>query len=166
MAEMRDDHRTDPVLAEDLDESAVVPEARTAPSEEETRRDRVEDPIHALDSDFEDAGQPALADTTEDTVLPGDRPVAMDEFGTTGTDKEAGEPLDVALSREEPDVWEREGEPVAEGTAEASPSAGRLVAEDEGMRPDREAEATADDVGVDRGGLSPEERAVREREEP
>ncbi|AAZ56157.1 DUF5709 domain-containing protein [Thermobifida fusca] len=165
MAEIRNRRSTDPVLLDDLDEDAVVEETIT-PSTEETRHGRPEDPIHALDSDYEDAGQPALADTTEDTILPSERPIAMDEFGTTGTDKEAGEPLDTALSREEPEVWEREEMLETEGMAEASPSAGRLVAEDEGVRPDLEAEATAEDVGLDRGGLAPEERAVREREEP
>ncbi|KUP96776.1 hypothetical protein [Thermobifida cellulosilytica] len=148
MAEMRDDRRTDPVLPEDLDEGAVS-EEQAAPSEE-APHDRAEDPIHALDSDFEDAGQPALADTTEDTVLPGDRPVAMDEFGTTGTDKEAGEPLDTALSREEPDVWTREAEPGQEGADVDFPAAERPPSED---------------AGLDRGGLGPEERAVRVREE-
>ncbi|TDQ48253.1 DUF5709 domain-containing protein [Actinorugispora endophytica] len=130
----------------------------------EQRNDRREDPIHALDTDYEDAGQPALEDTTEDFVVPGDEPVAMGEFGTTGTEKEAGEPLDIALSREEPDIWNRA--PGTEGDAEADPVAGRLVAEDRGSRPDHEDQLVAEDEGVDSGGFSAEEQAVHEREEP
>ncbi|MEY9210893.1 hypothetical protein NI17_013100 [Thermobifida halotolerans] len=166
MAENRHDRREDlTTTPEDIDESTTMSDDQPS-SLEETHHDRMEDPINALDADWEEAGQPALADTTEDITLPNDRPTAMNEFGTTGTEKEAGEPMDVALSREEPDVWEREGEPEPQGTAEGAPSAGRLVAEDRGAHPDREAESTADEVGLDRGGLSPEERAVREHGEP
>lgn len=107
-----------------------------------------------------------MADTTEDTILPSDRPIAMDEFGTTGTDKEAGEPLDLALSREEPDVWEQGEMLETEGKAEASPSVGQLSTADEGIHPGLGAETSTEAVGPGRGGLAPEERAVREREEP
>lgn len=163
MAENRHDRRQDPISAsEDLPESTTLSGDQPSSAAEE-RHDR-EDPINALDSDYEDAGQPALADATEDTILPSDEPTAMGEFGTSGTEKESGEPLGVALSREEPDIWEREPGPV--GGTDAAPAAGRLVAEDEGSRPDREAELTAEDEGLDRGGLGPEERAVREQEEP
>lgn len=131
----------------------------------ENRHDRREDPIHALDSDWEDAGQPALEDTTEDTVLPSDQPTSMGEFGTTGTEKEAGEPLDLALAREEPDVWQRGPGPGEQDSVAADPVAGRLVAEDQGSRPDREDELVAEDSGLDNGGFSAEEQAVREHGE-
>ncbi|MDA8370523.1 MAG: hypothetical protein M0026_11755 [Nocardiopsaceae bacterium] len=64
------------------------------------------DPINADASDWEEAGRPSQEDSTEDQIVPADRewPLAMDEFGTTGTEKEAGEPLDVALSRDRLDT--------------------------------------------------------------
>ncbi|MFC7330122.1 DUF5709 domain-containing protein [Marinactinospora rubrisoli] len=114
------------------------------------------DPVNPDAADWEDAGLPAQEDSTEDTALPGDGPVAMDEFGTTGTERESGEPLDVALSREEP-----EEEPYR---AEEDHT-GRLVAPDEGAAPDEEPESVAEDTGYDRGGYSAEEQAVHERDE-
>lgn len=55
-------------------------------------------------SDWEAAGLPAQEDSTEDQSLPADEPMGLDDFGTTGTEEEAGEPLDRALAREEPDT--------------------------------------------------------------
>ncbi|GLU48073.1 DUF5709 domain-containing protein [Nocardiopsis ansamitocini] len=128
----------------------------------ENREDPREDPINAQDSDWEDAGLPALEDSTEDTVLPGERPIAMNEFGTTGTEREAGEPLDTALAREEPDVWNRHGlDP--KGGVDADPAAGRLTAEDDGGD---SSDLIAEEDGADGGGYSAEEEAVRVEGEP
>lgn len=63
-----------------------------------------EDPINAEAVDWDADGLPEQEDATEDQVLPAEEPTAMGEFGSTGTEKEAGEPLDDALAREEPDV--------------------------------------------------------------
>ena len=38
------------------------------------------------------------------TARPGEPPLAADEYGTTVAEMAAGEPLDLRLSREEPDV--------------------------------------------------------------
>ncbi|RCV50652.1 DUF5709 domain-containing protein [Marinitenerispora sediminis] len=115
------------------------------------------DPVNQDAADWEDAGLPAQEDSTEDVALPADEPVAMDEFGTTGTEREAGEPLDVALSREEPDVGQR--------PRDEESHAPRLVAEDEGIRPDEDETMVARDAGYDQGAYSPEEQAIHEQDE-
>ncbi|RAY11167.1 hypothetical protein DPM19_32205 [Actinomadura craniellae] len=123
-------------------------------------------------SRLEDEGVPDLQDGTpeqawaedpQEMPLPGDEPVAVDEYGTTAEEQLAGEPLDLRLAREQPEPtvsdddpelawprWQDEGE-----------AAGRLVAEDEGAHPDREKDAVANDVGADGGGYTAEEEAVR-----
>jgi hypothetical protein len=63
---------------------------------------------------FEEEGIPDLegplrekemtGDGQEGIVLPRDHPVAADEYGTTADEQHRGEPLDLRLSREEPDV--------------------------------------------------------------
>ncbi|MFB4318316.1 DUF5709 domain-containing protein [Actinomadura sp. 21ATH] len=114
----------------------------------------------------EDEGIPDLQDGTpeqywaedpQEAPIPGDRPLAMDQFGTTAEEVREGESLDGRLAREEPDVPAPVNEP-------ANP-AGRLVAEDEGAHPDTESEAVAMDAGDDGGGYDPEERAMRIDEE-
>ncbi|GAB3212460.1 DUF5709 domain-containing protein [Marinactinospora thermotolerans] len=130
----------------------------------EKQPDQRTEPINNTAADWENDALPAQEDSTEDLILPNERPQAMDEFGTTGTEKEAGEPLDVALSREEPDFGETRPDP--EGDIDADPAAERLVAEDEGVREDDEDELVAGDAGFDRGAYSAEEQAVREREDP
>src|SRR4051794_28364238 len=63
-------------------------------------------------SRFEDEGIPDLQDGTpeqqravdpQELPLPGDEPVAVDEYGTTADEQASGEPLDVRLAREEPE---------------------------------------------------------------
>src|SRR5512144_2990452 len=99
-------------------------------------------------SPFEDAGLPDLeaglpgkritGDTQDDMPVPGDEPMAVDGFGTTAAEQREGEPLDLRLSREEPDVIgdlladEPGGEDVTEQVA------GRIVETDEGAGPDLE----------------------------
>ncbi|MDT0303669.1 DUF5709 domain-containing protein [Streptomonospora wellingtoniae] len=129
------------------------------------------DPVNETAADWEEAGLPAQEDTTEDQALPGRVPAAIDESGSTGTEKESGEPLDEALAREQPDV------PGALGStarpAEASPPPGpeqdtggvRIVESDEGVREDREDSMVARDAGADRRAYSAEESAVREEDE-
>lgn len=126
-----------------------------------------DDPVHHTADDWEEAGLPAQEDTTEDMILPAEQPVAMGEEGTTGTDKEAGEPHDLAFSRERPDFGERpdasSGEvyqPEHAGEAGTPDPTSRLVSEDEGARTDTEKDLVADDVNADRGGFSAEEQAV------
>jgi len=56
---------------------------------------------------WDDVGSPREADGPDPYPLPGDRedgPAAVDEYGTTPEEQRRGEPLDLRLSREEPDV--------------------------------------------------------------
>lgn len=139
-------------------------------TENAPERRPADDPVNVTDIDWEEAGLPEQEDTTEDQPLPTEEPVAMEEHGTRGTDKEAGEPHEQAVARERGDV-DAPGEPPQlaepehageEGTPEP---AARLVAEDEGVRADTEKDLAADDVSADRGALSSEEDAVRVRTE-
>lgn len=123
-------------------------------------------------SRLEDEGIPDLQDGTpqqqwardpEESPLPGEKPVALDEYGTTAEEQRAGEPLDLRLSRERPDRLTANGDdpdaPWPAWTPSAEP-AGRLVEPDEGVRADTEQDAVASDVGVDGGGYSAEEDAM------
>jgi hypothetical protein len=112
----------------------------------------------------EDEGIPDLQDGTpeqywsedpQEAFLPGDAPVALDDYGTTADEVREGETLDERLRREEP-----------EGAADREPGhAGRLVAPDEGAHPDTEPDALGEDLGEDGGGYTAEERAMRVEEE-
>ncbi|WP_067491392.1 DUF5709 domain-containing protein [Actinomadura hibisca] len=124
------------------------------------------DPERRRTSGPEDEGIPDLQDGTpqqqwaedpQEMPLPGDEPVALDDFGTTAEEVREGEGLDGRLAREEP-------ERPLPGDEPARP-AGRLVEEDEGVRTDTEKDAVASDVGPDGGGYSAEERAMRVEDE-
>jgi hypothetical protein len=62
-------------------------------------------PAYADDDSFADPVDPAarVADGPSPAALPTDRPIAVEEFGTTGEEMRQGESLDLRLSREEPD---------------------------------------------------------------
>lgn len=69
-------------------------------------------PEHDPRSRFEDEGIPDLQDGTpqqqwavdpQEASLPGDRPVGVDEYGTTAEEQIQGEPLAGRLEREEPE---------------------------------------------------------------
>jgi len=126
---------------------------------------------------FEDEGQasaePGLAskritgDPQDDMPVAGERPLGVEEYGTTPREESLGEPLDVRLAREEPDLLETAPPVVSdrEGIDNPYPSdreeqVGRIVETDEGAREDTEADAVAFDVGTDEGGFSAEERAM------
>jgi len=131
---------------------------------------------------FEDEGQasaePGLAgkritgDPQEDMPVAGDRPLAVDDFGTTALEESMGEPLDGRLAREEPELLETAPPVISdrEGIdnpypADREEQVGRIVETDEGARGDDEADAIAIDVGTDQGGFTAEERAMHiERE--
>lgn len=87
--------------------------------------------------------------------IPNDRPVAIDEFGTTADEMSEGESLDARLARELPDTPEVDEH-----------RSGRLVEPDEGAREDHDAQLVAADVGIDGGAASAEEAAVHDVEEP
>lgn len=113
-------------------------------------------------------GKRITGDPQDDMAVPGDEPVAVDDFGTTAEEEAAGEPLDLRLAREEPDLLERAaGTDADDGPDAAQPypedhdeRVGRIVEEDQGGRPDTEPDAVGLDVGTDSGGFSAEERAM------
>jgi Family of unknown function (DUF5709) len=119
------------------------------------------------------AGKRITGDPQDDFPLPGETPVAVNEFGTTVAEQQEGEPLDLRLSREEPDMLAR-----ADAMPDLSDDAdnpypvdheervGRIVETDEGARADTEPDAVANDVGTDQGGFSAEERAMRIEQAP
>jgi hypothetical protein len=130
-------------------------------------------------SRFEDEGIPDLqggrpeqewAIDPEEEPLPGDRPTAIDDYGTTAEEQLRGEPLDLRLAREVP-----EAQPVFGPDAHVKPGrrdepppwewedtrhAGRIIAPDEGIGADREDEEVAWEAGPDAGGYSAEEAAM------
>ncbi|MBO0804486.1 MAG: hypothetical protein J2P25_15605 [Nocardiopsaceae bacterium] len=133
-------------------------------------------------SEFEDEGIPDLQDGTpgqeravdpQQAPLPGDRPQAADDFGTTAEEQAEGEPLDLRTAREVPEdqaMSGDEGEPADWGAQPEEPSgqvwdeprpSGRLVAPDQGAHPDEEKDAVAGEAGPDAGGYSAEESAMR-----
>lgn len=115
----------------------------------------------------------ATGDPQDDMPAPGERPVAVDDFGTTAAEEAAGEPLDGRLSREEPDLLETatrdaDESPGADSPYPADPEerVGRIVETDEGARADTEPDAVAVEVGTDLGGFSAEERAMHIEPDP
>jgi hypothetical protein len=113
------------------------------------------------------AGKRITGDPQDDMPVPGDTPTAVDDFGTTVAEQQAGEPLDLRLSREEPDLLAGadKAPDMSEGSDNPFPAdpeerVGRIVETDEGARSDDEADAVALDVGTDSGGFSAEERAM------
>jgi len=119
------------------------------------------------------AGKRITGDPQDDFPLPGETPVAVNEFGTTVAEQQEGESLDLRLSREEPDMLERAGA-MPDLSADADnpypadreERVGRIVETDEGAREDTEPDAVATDVGTDQGGFSAEERAMRIEQAP
>lgn len=126
----------------------------------------------ARDVSYEDDGIPDIADDDHQSAaaaedpefapVPGERPNASVDFGTTAQEQSEGEPLSGRLDREEPDVDEVNDVRAAETHERTVPQL------------DQDADADlADDSGTDRvgddvvatgeapaGGEGPEERAV------
>ena len=147
------DEPDDPTGLDQVDEMTIGAENDDQLSDEDTLED---DPT---------------GDPLDTGIIPADRSVPGDEYGTTEAEARAGEPLDMLLAEEEPDidpyaVAEREDEEAGseaellEEEDEPDPRAGRLVAEDEGAHPDAEADLVASDVGIDAGAAGAEEAAV------
>ncbi|MDG9676714.1 DUF5709 domain-containing protein [Micromonospora sp. DH14] len=126
--------------------------------------DGVLDASDTLDDDL-------VGDPLDTGIVAEDRWTAANRFGTTPAEERAGESLEQHLAQEVPDV-----DPYAEGGDdedeltrrgyEAEARAGRLVAYDDGVREDDEAEAVAWDAGIDAGAASAEEAAIHVVEDP
>lgn len=127
---------------------------------------REPDPGSAL----EDEGVPDMSnvlpskqitgDAQEEPGVPGEEPGASVDFGVTVEEMRSGEPLSDRLRRELPDLTTLRGDgsetPYLEDRDE---QAGRFAEEREGET-GKEQDAWATDVGADRGGFAPEERAM------
>jgi hypothetical protein len=93
---------------------------------------------------------------------------AGEGYGNTQLEEEQGETLDQRIEQEEP-----EPDPYEEAAIEAEnvggevgqERAGRLLAEDEGLSTDEDADLYAEDVGIDGAAASSEEAAVHVIEE-
>ena len=95
-------------------------------------------------------------DPVDGVLVPGDAPVAADEYGTTAEEQHRGEPLDTRLAREEPDVL-----PAGDETV------GRLLHTDVDVDSlDKEASEVAVEVPEDHAGLSAEEAAMHIEDPP
>jgi hypothetical protein len=94
---------------------------------------------------------------------PPERP-RSNHWGETAWEESAGEPMDLRLAQEEPDVWDQD--PL---THPDTTRAGRIVADDDA---DPNADGARDndvygqDVGIDGAAASAEEAAVHWVEEP
>ena len=119
------------------------------------------------DPGFTVAGKEITGDAQEGMEPPRDRPLLSFEYGTTASEEREGEPLDLRLSREEPDVLASADRPAdeSEGVDDPYPQdgaarIGRIVETDEGAREDDEPTLVAYDAGTDGGGYSAEEAAM------
>lgn len=104
--------------------------------------------------DLESFDEPA-----ETLYSPPDRQPRGTRWGTTEWEQEQGEPLDMRLSEEEPDI----GDDISADDVsfdDADPRAGRLVAPDEGAHGDDEKDEIARDVGRAGYAASAEEAAM------
>lgn len=112
-----------------------------------------------------------VADPLDTGVAAADRWSGANRFGTTPAEERAGESLEQLLSEEEPDTnpyadaVDDEDELTRRGYEE-DPRAGRLVADDEGLGEDEEADLVARDAGIDAGAASAEEAAVHVVDDP
>jgi hypothetical protein len=142
--------------------------------------------------DEPDEGQLSAADTLEDRGLadaldegysPPERYRGVTAFGVTAAEAARGESLDERLRQEIPDqplpsTGPRYPSEVDEEGVDAEADeffdenevgdvrAGRLVAPDEGLDPDDEADLLGADVGIDGGAASAEEAAIHIVEYP
>ena len=104
-----------------------------------------------------------VEDTLDEGYTAPERWSAGEGFGNTPYEELVGETLEQRIAQEEPepDPYElaaTEGENVGGEVGDAR--SGRLVAEDEGLTEDTEADLVAEDVGIDGAGASAEEAAV------
>lgn len=110
-----------------------------------------------------------VADVLDEGYSPPERPLGLDEWGTTPREEHEGEGLDRLLARELPDGGDSEsdglgdtsdtdGELLDDQVGDAR--SGRLVASDNGGFSDEDEELYAEDIGIDGAAASAEEAAV------
>ncbi len=127
---------------------------------------------HGYSVDSEDQPQSQGDDLTEDRGLdepldegysPPEKWSAAQGYGNTPFEEAEGEDLDQRLEQEvpEPDPYQEALVTAEEVGGEVGDArAGRLVEDDEGVRPDVDQDLAAEDVGVDGAGAGAEEAAV------
>jgi hypothetical protein len=104
-----------------------------------------------------------VAEPLDEGYSPPERWSPAEGYGNTPLEEQTGETLDQRLAQEEPeeDPYEAAANEVEQVRGEVGAErAGRLVAEDEGLEEDTEADLVADDVGINGGAASAEEAAV------
>lgn len=109
-----------------------------------------------------------MAEPLDEGYSPPERWSPGEGYGNTPLEELLGESLDQRIAQEEP-----EPDPYAEAARQGEDEegeigdrrSGRLVAEDQGLGEDTEAELVADDVGINGGAASAEEAAVHVIEE-
>lgn len=132
----------------------------------ENRSDEDDSGLLQPEDTLDDRGVP---DVLDEGYSPPERPLAVDDWGTTAREEAEDEDLDDRLARERPDVDADDGDGLGDASdtdgelwdAEVGEArAGRLVAGVEGGAPDDDDELFAVDVGVDGAAASAEEAAV------
>lgn len=115
--------------------------------------DVIEDGVPATDEVPEELLR--TGEVSEGPVGPSDRPLGSDEWGTTSREERQGEPLDLRIAREEPDV-----------PADIDESAGRLYQPGAEYWTDEEPAEIGDVDAAWEDTLSAEELAVHAVDEP
>ncbi|MFD4246028.1 DUF5709 domain-containing protein [Streptomyces sp. NPDC058525] len=108
--------------------------------------------------------EPGLDDTLDTAYVPLDRPLAVEDRGTTAAEARTGESLDERLARERPEVsalsaLDEDSDEVGDALLAGPDRAGRLTAVD-GSAPQSHFSVLARDVGIDGGAASAEEAAI------
>ncbi|MEU8137124.1 DUF5709 domain-containing protein [Streptodolium elevatio] len=120
------------------------------------------------DLDLQNAlGERTLDDTLDEGYSPPERPLAVEDYGTTQGEQEAGESLDRRLSREQPEVTPDPGDGIGDlAGGNGEPVDGQVGDERTGRLADDEAASQygyrglGHDVGIDGGAATAEEAAV------
>jgi hypothetical protein len=117
----------------------------------ETTSDLEQEGIPDLEGEY--PGETATGVSQEGVVVPGDRPLGAEEFGTTAVEGRQDEPFSVRAEREEPDLAAVEATGLGAGERMVEPPWGALDADEEG-------ELIGNIAGDDTGALSSEEAAM------
>ena len=121
--------------------------------------------------DASDTLDDRVGDPLDTGIVAGDRWTGANRFGTTPAEERAGESLEQLLAQEEPDLDPYTGaiddeDELTRRGYERETRAGRLVAYDEGLGEDEEADSVAWDAGIDGGAASAEEAAMHLVDDP
>ncbi|WP_206505835.1 DUF5709 domain-containing protein [Streptomyces chrestomyceticus] len=126
--------------------------------------------------DMEDAlDEPDYDDMLDQGYSPPEKPLAVNQTGTTANEQREGESLDERLAKELPDVQPPDGDGIGDQQdAEGEPvdrqvgdeRAGRMTGTDEGDALRLRNDEIGRDVGIDGGAASAEEAAVHIVDDP